>query len=81
MADKQPDKPSYSLNAPQTSEEWFARATWRKKQVDKYCWNEGRALYYDYDTALEKQSVYESVTAFWAMWSGMASEDQAAKLV
>ncbi|SNX83434.1 probable Neutral trehalase [Melanopsichium pennsylvanicum] len=78
---KGPDKPSRSIETPQTSSEWFARAAHRKSQVDKYLWNDGMGLYFDYDTRLEEPIVYESVTAFWAMWAGMASEDQAAKLV
>jgi len=81
LADKQPEKPSHSHTCPQSSAEWFARAAHRKRQVDKYCWNEGQSLYYDYDTSTGRQGFYESVTAYWAMWAGMASEDQAAKLV
>ncbi|MCO5549920.1 hypothetical protein L7F22_003396 [Adiantum nelumboides] len=81
MKDQQPAQPSRSIETPQTSAEWFARAAFRKQQVDKYCWNDGMGLYYDYDTVLEEQSVYESVTTFWAMWAGLASEDQAAKMV
>ncbi|CAO1635761.1 unnamed protein product [Parajaminaea phylloscopi] len=77
----QPAQPSHSHSAPQTSREWFARAAYRKQQVDKYCWNEGMGLYYDYDTVKEEQSLYETVTAYWAMWAGMASEAQASKLV
>lgn len=81
MASQQPDKPSRSIETPQTSAEWFARAAYRKEQVDKYMWNEGQGLYYDYDTVKEEASYYESVTAYWAMWAGMASEAQAHKLV
>ena len=33
------------------------------------------------DTEKKKQSVYESVTAFWALWCGCATDEQAAKLV
>ncbi|PWN41816.1 trehalase-domain-containing protein [Ceraceosorus guamensis] len=80
-ADKQPDEPSHSHSAPQTSAEWFARAAYRKQQVDKYLWNEGKSLYFDYDTSTQRQAFYESVTSFWAMWAGMASEDQAAKMM
>ncbi|KAK0567250.1 alpha,alpha-trehalase nth1 [Tilletia horrida] len=72
---------SNSRQVRQTSAEWFARAAYRKQQVDKYCWNEGMALYYDYDTVQERQSLYESVTSFWAMWAGMASEHQAERMV
>lgn len=66
---------------PQTSAEWFARATRRKQLIDHYLWNEGKGLFYDYDTHKRKQNVYESVTAFWALWAGCATEEQAAKLV
>lgn len=76
-----PAQPSRSIETPQTSAEWFARAAHRKAQVDKYLWNDGMGLYFDYDTRLEEPIVYESVTSFWAMWAGMSSEDQAAKLV
>jgi len=70
-----------STSKRQTSAEWFARAAFRKQQIDRYLWNEGSKLYYDYDTSKKRQSRYESVTAFWAMWAGCASEDQAEKLV
>ncbi|KAI0707226.1 trehalase-domain-containing protein [Earliella scabrosa] len=65
----------------QKSEEWFQRAEWRKGIIDKYCWNESKALYFDYDTVQEKQSLYESVTAFWTLWAGCASEEQCWKLI
>ncbi|CAO1618219.1 unnamed protein product [Sympodiomycopsis kandeliae] len=80
-ADATPPTPSRSIETRQTSAEWFARAAFRKQQVDKYCWNEGQGLYFDYDTRKEESSHYESVTAYWAMWAGMASEHQASKLV
>ncbi|KAJ7227465.1 alpha,alpha-trehalase-neutral trehalase, partial [Mycena pura] len=66
---------------PQTSDEWFARAAWRKDVIDKYLWNESKSLYFDYDTEKESQILYESVTSFWALWAGCASEEQAWQLV
>ncbi|KAI0034747.1 alpha,alpha-trehalase-neutral trehalase [Vararia minispora EC-137] len=65
----------------QRSAEWFARAEWRRGIIDKYCWNESKSLYFDYDTITGKQSLYESATAYWALWAGCASEEQAWKLV
>ncbi|KAF8181259.1 alpha,alpha-trehalase-neutral trehalase [Pholiota molesta] len=65
----------------QRSEEWFERAEFRKQRIDEYLWNESKSLYFDYDTVAEKQILYESVTAFWALWAGCASEDQCWKLV
>ncbi|PCH42090.1 glycoside hydrolase family 37 protein [Wolfiporia cocos MD-104 SS10] len=66
---------------PQTSAIWFERAEFRKNIIDKYCWNESKSLYFDYDTAQEKQILYESVTAFWTLWAGCASEEQCWKLL
>ncbi|VDB85689.1 unnamed protein product [Peniophora sp. CBMAI 1063] len=70
-----------STSRVQRGDEWFARAEWRKGIIDKYCWNESKSLYFDYDTVQEKQSLYESATAYWALWAGCASEEQGWKLV
>lgn len=70
-----------SMSRKQTSAEWYKRAAFRKEQIDKYLWNEGQALYFDYDTKKKRQSRYESVTAFWGLWAGCASEHQAERLV
>lgn len=70
-----------STSRPQNSQEWFKRAEFRKKMIDQYCWNESKGLYFDYDTVQEKQILYESVTAFWALWAGCASEEQCWKLL
>jgi alpha,alpha-trehalase len=65
----------------QRSDEWFERAEFRRSIIDKYLWNESKSLYFDYDTVQEKQILYESVTSFWALWAGCASEEQCWKLV
>ena len=65
----------------QTSAEWFARAEFRHNVIDKYLWHEGKSLYFDCDTVAGKQELYESVTAFWMMWAGVASDAQAKRLV
>lgn len=64
----------------QTADEWSQRAKQRRERIDKYLWNEEKCLYFDYDTVLEEQSTYESVTAFWAMWAKCASMEQAEKM-
>ncbi|CDH49002.1 glycoside hydrolase family 37 protein [Lichtheimia corymbifera JMRC:FSU:9682] len=64
----------------QHAAEWTQRAALRKERIDKYLWNEEKGLYYDYDTVLETQSTYDSVTAFWAMWAKCSSMDQAERM-
>ncbi|KAF7720934.1 alpha,alpha-trehalase nth1 [Apophysomyces ossiformis] len=65
---------------PQEASVWLERAKLRRERIDKYLWNENESLYFDYDTVKEAQTTYESVTAFWALWAGCASVDQAIKL-
>lgn len=73
--------PRTSTSSKQTSAEWFARAARRKELADYYLWHEGRGIYTDYDCKKQKQSLYDSVTTFWPMWCGMASEAQAEKVM
>ncbi|CAM0135919.1 alpha,alpha-trehalase nth1 [Umbelopsis sp. WA50703] len=64
----------------QDAEVWFERARQRKDRINKYLWNEEKSLYFDYDTVKEEQSTYDTVTAYWAMWAGCASQAQAEKM-
>lgn len=75
------DKPTSSLSHKQTSGEWFARAARRKILADHYLWHEGRGIYTDWDCVKKKQPLYDTVTTFWPMWAGMASEAQAEKIM
>ncbi|RCI02348.1 alpha,alpha-trehalase nth1, partial [Rhizopus stolonifer] len=59
---------------------WRERARQRKARIDKYLWNEQEGLYFDYDTVAEENIHYESVTTFWAMWAGCASQAQAERM-
>ena len=65
----------------ETSAAWDRRAKRRRVAIDKYLWNEGEGMYFDYDTVAEQQAVYESATTFWPMWAGLASPRQATSLV
>lgn len=70
-----------STDKPMKSAEWFERARARKERMDEYLWNEGRGMYFDYNTKKERQTNYECATTLWPLWAGCASEDQALKLV
>lgn len=65
----------------QNAEDWLERAKQRRERINTYLWNEEKSLYYDYDTVKEEQTTYESVTAFWALWAGCASDHQAQEMV
>ena len=60
---------------------WDRAAEKRKESIDKYCWNAEKGLYFDFNIATGQQSNFESVTSLWTLWCGVASSQQATKLV
>ncbi|KAI1321696.1 trehalase-domain-containing protein [Xylariaceae sp. FL0255] len=60
---------------------WRQRAKTRKKAVDKYLWNEEKGSYFDYDVTIKAQITSESATCLWALWCGIASQEQAKQIV
>lgn len=65
----------------ETSGIWTRRAKKRKMAIDKYLWNEEQGMFFDYDTVQRQQCSYVSATMFWALYAGVASPKQAAKMV
>ena len=49
--------------------------------MDKYMWDETKGMYFDYNTAKQTVTKYESATTFWAMWAGVSTPRQAAAMV
>ncbi|KAG0199312.1 alpha,alpha-trehalase nth1 [Mortierella sp. GBA30] len=64
-----------------TSADWSERARLRQEKVNKYCWNEERGMYFDYNTRLGMMGTYESVTTFYAMWAGLPDREKAEKMM
>lgn len=69
------------MRSVETSSLWDRRSIKRKLAIDKYLWNEEEGTYFDYNTTTQKQTRFETVTSFWALWCGVASPYQAARLV
>ncbi|CAL5874478.1 uncharacterized protein PFLUO_LOCUS8774 [Penicillium psychrofluorescens] len=65
----------------ESSSAWDRRARRRKQTMDKLLWSEEKGMYFDYDTAKRERREYETATTFWAMWAGLATPGQAAKMV
>lgn len=66
------------INAPDW---WRSAAAKRQKAMNKYCWCPEQCFYFDYDTVAKKRRDYESVTAYWTLWCGIASAEQAQMIV
>lgn len=65
----------------QTSAYWTARSQRRKDSVNRYLWDSGNGMFRDYNTASRSQTPFESVTSFYALWSGLADESQARQML
>ena len=73
--------PGQEPNHIETSAVWDRRARTRKARMDRYCWDESAGLYFDYNTATATRTTFESVTTLWPLWAGLASPNQASRLV
>ncbi|KAJ3413025.1 alpha,alpha-trehalase nth1 [Chytridiales sp. JEL 0842] len=49
--------------------------------INEYLWNPSESLYFDYDCRLQERSTYQTVTALWSLWAGVATQPQADMLV
>lgn len=73
--------PGQTVDRIETSSTWDRKAKGRKQSIDKHLWNEEKGIYLDYNTKSRTQTSFESATCFWALWCGVASPHQAARLV
>lgn len=57
--------------------DWGRKAARRKELLTQFCWNEDRGLFMDYDFVNQRFSEVASVAAFYPLWAGVASDEQA----
>jgi alpha,alpha-trehalase len=62
-------------------EKWEQAAEVRKAAMNRLMWDRIRGLYYDYDYKKEKRGSISSLAAYYPMWAGMVTEQQAKQLV
>jgi len=60
---------------------WLDKAAQRKQLIHKYLWSADEGIFRDYNTASGEQTTVDSVTCFWALWSGVATAEQAEAMV
>jgi alpha,alpha-trehalase len=70
-----------TLGRKQEVEEWRKRAEDRKARIQKYLWDNESGLYFDYDSEKQTRSTYEYVTAFFPLWAGIPTPEQAHALM
>lgn len=60
---------------------WDAAAAARKEVMNKLMWDKLRGLYYDYNYVRGRRGGVSSLAAYFPMWAGMVTQEQAAQLV
>lgn len=60
---------------------WSSAAGSRLAKINDLLWDDELGLYFDLDAVSGKRSSYRFVTAYYALWSGVATPEQAKKLV
>jgi alpha,alpha-trehalase len=63
------------------ADELGKRAEDRKDKIQKYLWDSQHGFYFDYDFEKNTPSSYEYVTAFFPLWAGIATPEQARALM
>ena len=69
------------LDATNTLEIWKERASQRSAVMNDLFWDEQAGMYFDYDGRAGHRRSYSFATAFWPLWAGQATREQAARLV
>jgi alpha,alpha-trehalase len=65
------------LGKPAEAGMWRERARQRRNAINQYLWNAQKGEFFDYDFTRSERSSYEYATAFYPLWVGLASPEQA----
>ena len=60
--------------------EWKQRANARRDAINKYLWDAEAGMFYDFNFVTKQRATYRYVTAFYPLWAGLATPQQAAAM-
>jgi alpha,alpha-trehalase len=69
------------LGDKKSAKAWDAHALLRAKTMHKLMWSPSREFYYDYNFVKKRRASTSSLAAYYTMWAGLASEEQAKEMV
>jgi alpha,alpha-trehalase len=75
--EKDMEQISQWLEHPEGAAKWKKRAEDRKKLINRYLWDQEQGLFFDYNFQTAKKSSYLYATAFYPLWVGLATPEQA----
>lgn len=65
----------------QSAKLWANRAEKRRQAIQKTMWDEKAGYFFDYNFVTRTRRHYPFLTTYWPMWAGIATQEQAARLV
>ena len=65
----------------ETAQPWRDRASDRHERIDRFLWDEDAGQYFDYNFSTGDRRHYEFATTFYPLWAGIASPQQAQRVV
>jgi alpha,alpha-trehalase len=68
------------LGEEKQKKQWLQKASKRKSAMDKLMWGKLRGFYFDYNFERKEQSGVWSLAAYYTMWAGLATPEQAKRL-
>ncbi len=72
---------TFENGAVEKSSDWFERAEKRKKLINKYLWDPQHGLFLDYDFVNKTRKYYVTPVAFYPLWAGLATKQQAESII
>lgn len=69
------------LDDRKTAKDWHHKAGKRKHTITKYMWHSRRGFFFDFNYNKERMGDVWSLAGFFALWAGVATDEQAAKMV
>ena len=69
------------VRRPDEAAKWRRRAEERRAAMHELMWDETRDFFYDYNFKKQRLGRVSSLAGYYTMWAGLASEQQAAKMV
>lgn len=69
------------LHHPQRAAVWRERAEARRKAVQELMWDGDTGFFYDYDWVHQRRNPHLSLAGFYPLWAGLATPDQAERVV
>jgi alpha,alpha-trehalase len=61
--------------------QWHQRAAQRKTLMNRYLWDAQAGMFQDWNVKTGRRNDYVYATTFYPLWAGLASQEQAAKVV